>query len=389
MTTLAPRRSRIRSRDQMIELVEAPQIRLSDEQLEVLSNGTIAVRIFKSNPTQRVGFTTNQKETTAQVFDADAGSIFASTRLLDLNHPAIKKVRKARGKIERLHKDRTLPYPEPGIRLIKRDKLQRFRDELEPMMEELNAANEELQRAHSEILAMSRAKANRLFREDKFPLNLRHLVILDYPSIQVDKHLQELAPDIYARERAAAEARLQESITMFETELIEAFLVISQRLSENLNGVQGAKSLLRKLQDEDLPVIKIDGEGESCQLVFEESATPAQKARANAIKADFEWKPKTLRDDAVKPALEFFERFKALNVGANRQLEELIVRTEEMITGRIGAEGTAEALASRLRTHSDERADLGNVMSEVAGQLETMMEARPIRRMIRGGVRIE
>ncbi len=47
------------------------------------------------------------------------GSVLGAKKLLDTKHPAFKTVTAIRGKVQSYWKSLSLPYPEPGVRLIR------------------------------------------------------------------------------------------------------------------------------------------------------------------------------------------------------------------------------------------------------------------------------
>ena len=66
--------------------------------------------------------TPEQRAQAAEAFDAEGGSLSAGKKLLDVKHPAFRAVTAIRGKIEAYGRGLSLPYPEPGIRLIRQDR---------------------------------------------------------------------------------------------------------------------------------------------------------------------------------------------------------------------------------------------------------------------------
>src|SRR4051794_21817434 len=68
--------------------------------------------------------TAEQRAQAAEAFDAEAQSLSAGKKLLDVRHPAFRAVTAIRGKIGSYWKGLSLPYPEPGVRLIKQDKVE-------------------------------------------------------------------------------------------------------------------------------------------------------------------------------------------------------------------------------------------------------------------------
>ena len=76
----------------------------------------------------RKTLTADQKTQAASPFGAEGQSISAAKKLLDTKHPAFQAVTGVKTRITNLWKDMTLPYPEPGIRLIRRDQVDRFHE---------------------------------------------------------------------------------------------------------------------------------------------------------------------------------------------------------------------------------------------------------------------
>src|SRR6516164_4836660 len=67
----------------------------------------------------RKTLTPEQKSQAAESFGAEGDFLSARKKLLDTTHPAYKEVTAVRGKVLAYWRSMTLPYPEPGIRLIR------------------------------------------------------------------------------------------------------------------------------------------------------------------------------------------------------------------------------------------------------------------------------
>src|SRR4051794_41676465 len=89
---------------------------------------TPAQRLRASMAAVRVSFTwlgtqksltAEQRAQAAEAFDAEAQSLSAGKKLLDVRHPAFRAATAIRGKIGSYWKGLSLPYPDPGVRLIK------------------------------------------------------------------------------------------------------------------------------------------------------------------------------------------------------------------------------------------------------------------------------
>src|SRR5207244_1429541 len=92
----------------------------------------------------------------------------------------------ARGRIVSYWKYRSLPYPEPGIRLIPQDALATCDVQLTTLQAELDEAVVELDRHFSELVAAARERLGTLFNPSDYPASLRGLfaVAWDYPAVE-------------------------------------------------------------------------------------------------------------------------------------------------------------------------------------------------------------
>ena len=74
----------------------------------------------------RKSLTPAQKALAAESFGAEGEYLSAGKKLIDTKHPAFRAVTAIRGRVQSVWKGMTLPYPEPGIRLLRRDQIERF-----------------------------------------------------------------------------------------------------------------------------------------------------------------------------------------------------------------------------------------------------------------------
>ncbi len=85
-----------------------------------------AVRVSFSWLGTRKSLTPEQRSQAARPFDAEGQYLSAGKKLLDTSHSAFKAVTAIRGKIASTWKSMSLPFPEPGVRLIRRDQVEEF-----------------------------------------------------------------------------------------------------------------------------------------------------------------------------------------------------------------------------------------------------------------------
>lgn len=106
----------------------------------------------------RKTLTPEQKAEAAEPFGTDARFLIAGKRLLDISHPAYKAVTAVRNKVISFWKSMSLPYPEPGIRLIRQDKIEEFDVKMREFQAELADAVATLDRHYSELKATARQR---------------------------------------------------------------------------------------------------------------------------------------------------------------------------------------------------------------------------------------
>src|SRR5947209_8407416 len=91
-----------------------------------LRDNMTAVRVSFTWLGTRKSLTPEQRAEAAQPFDAEGQYLSAGKKLLDTSHSAFKAVTAIRGKIASMWKSMSLPFPEPGVRLVRRDQVEEF-----------------------------------------------------------------------------------------------------------------------------------------------------------------------------------------------------------------------------------------------------------------------
>ena len=90
--------------------------------------------------------TAEQKAQAAETFDAEGQFLSAGKKLLDTKHSAFRAVTAIRTKITDTWRGLTLPFPEPGIRLLKHDQVETFDQQMADYKAELDDAVKTLDR---------------------------------------------------------------------------------------------------------------------------------------------------------------------------------------------------------------------------------------------------
>lgn len=275
----------------------------------------------------RKSLTVEQKQEAAEPFGTDARFLSAGKRLLDVSHPAFKAVTAVRGKVIGYWKSMSLPYPEPGVRLIRQDRVEDFAAKMQEFQEELAEAVESLDRRYGELRATARQRLGSLYNPSDYPESLAGLfgVEWDFPSVEPPSYLAQLNPELYEQECQRVQARFDEAVSMAEQAFVAELAKLVSHLTERLSG-------------------EADG------------------------------KPRIFRDSAVENLTEFFQRFRQLNVRSNEQLDRLVADAQGIVRG---------IQPQALRDDAGLRQHVATEMSRVQSVLDGLLVDRPRRAILR------
>jgi hypothetical protein len=301
------------------------------------SSTTPAQRLRTTMAAVRVSFTwmgtqkslsPEQKAQAAEAFDAEGQFLSAGKKLLDTRHTAFRAVTAVRGKIDAYWKGLSLPFPEPGVRLIKQDQVEPFAGQMADFKVELDDAVVNLDRHYAELKSAAAQRLGSLYNPSDYPETLVGLfgVAWDFPSVEPPDYLVRLSPELYEQERARVASRFEEAVQLAEQAFLEEFARIVAHLTE-------------RVTDE-------GGEG------------------------------KVFRDSAINNLTEFFERFRSLNVRSNQQLDDLVAQAQRAIRG---------TTPQGLRDNSSLRRELTTRLSGVQSSLDALLVERPRRKILRQG----
>ena len=166
---------------------------------------TPAQRLRATMAAARVSFTwmgtqktlsADQRARAAETFGAEGQYLSAGKKLLDTGHSAFRAVTAIRGKVDAYWKGLTLPFPEPGVRLIRHDAVEPFAAQMADFRTELDDAVANLDRHYGELKQAARERLGSLFNVGDYPETLVGLfgVEWDFPSVEPPDYLVRLSP---------------------------------------------------------------------------------------------------------------------------------------------------------------------------------------------------
>ena len=284
----------------------------------------------------RVGFTwfgirktltPEQRSQAAESFGAEGQFLSAGKKLLDSKHPAFRAVNAVKHEVVTYWRGVSLPFPEPGIRLIRQQDVSAVQVQLTTLKAELSEAVEQLDQQFDVLKATARERLGSLFNPTDYPDSLRSLfdVTWEFPNVEPPSYLQQLSPDLYRQESQRVSARFDEAVQLAETAFILEMSTLVSRLVERVSGSE-------------------DGQ------------------------------PRVFRDTAVENIREFFQRFRELNVHSSEQLDQLVEQSQRILNG-------VEPQA--LRDTAQLRQRVAGELSAVQSVLDGLMVDRPRRNILR------
>ena len=275
----------------------------------------------------RKTLTPAQKAEAADAFGAEGEFLSAGKKLIDTRHPRFKSVTAVRNQAVSYWRAVSLSYPDPGIRLIRQDRVEGFNTTLREFHGDLLQAVRELDEHFETLKAAARERLGRLFNPADYPDSLIGLfdVSWEFPSVDPPEYLRELKPEIYHQECRRIQARFDEAVQLAEAAFTDELSKLVSHLRERLSGTE-------------------DGQ------------------------------PKVFRDSAVGNLQEFFERFRQLNVRSNPQLDELVGQCQQIIRG---------VEPQKLRESESLRDRVAHQLGSVGTVLEGLLVDRPRRKLLR------
>ena len=296
---------------------------------ERLQTTMTAVRLSFTWLGTRKTLSQEQKAEAADTFGAEGPFLSAGKKLLDTSDSRYRLVTSVRTQAISYWKSVSLPYPEPGLRLIPHAAVEPFASRMEHHREQLRQAVRVLESGLPELRAMARERLGRLYNPADYPDSLTGEFDLtwEFPSVEPPDYLRQLAPELYERECQRVRGRFDEAVALAEQAFLEEFAKLVSHLTERLSG---------------------DDDGQ----------------------------PKVFRDSAVENLREFFERFQRLNVRSNDQLDQLV----DQAKGILG-----NTPAPSIRRFDAVRDRVARELSGVQAALDGMLVDRPRRSILRPG----
>ena len=264
-----------------------------------------------------------QRNEVAACFAAESRAVTAGKKLFDTKGEDYRRLTGLKTEITNLWLDTTLPYPEPGVRLIRRSLIPQVDARFADYKARFDAAAADFAAGYERVKQEAKDRLGRLFSEADYPADVRDKFgfAWDYPNVEPPEYLMNLNPALYRQEQERVRSRFEQAVAAAE----QGFAAELQELVTNL---------------------------------------------AERLRPGPDGQRKVLRDSAVENLREFFTRFKSLNVGSNAELDRVVAQAEQVL-------GTADA--ATLRTDADARLNIADRLGQVGEALAQAVVTPPRR----------
>lgn len=261
---------------------------LTPEQIaRKLRNETLGCRISRSRFGTSKALTAEQRERAAAPFHADHGFLGGRKKLINTRAKEYLAVQSLLLAAAKDWQDMTVPYPEPGTRLIRRDRVDEFIATMKARQAELEEAKKALQAVYPKLREEAVTKLGELHNAADYPTDIAGLFSLefDFPNVEPPAYLKQLNPEAYQSQLLKVQAQFEVAVAKAEAEFAGEFKKIVERILDRL--------------------------------------TP-----------DAEGKPKIFKSSTFENLNDFFAKFKLLKFGSNPELEKLIAEAEQAAAGK-------------------------------------------------------
>ena len=298
----------------------------TEDELDIarkLRKQTAAVRLQVAKLGTNKALNFQQRQQAAQPFAAETDSLSARKRLLNTKDAAYREVVGCINQAKALWRAFTIPYPEKGIRLLRKDRVQEFTTRMDEIKAKLAVVVVELQNVYPQLREAAKEALGALYDENDYPASIegRFAIEYEWPNVDPPEYLKQINPALYQEQLDKMRQRFSEAIRLTE----EGLAIELQKLIAHL-----------------------------CDRL-----TPGEDG-----------KPKMIRESAVENLNEFFKKFTEINLGDTGGLKGLVEQAKGVLANQ-----NVEA----LRKDVTARQSLAEAMAAVKQQIDAVVVAKPTR----------
>jgi hypothetical protein len=269
--------------------------------------------------------TAEQRQRVAQLFLADFKSVSASREVISKKLEVVKNVYKILSATRAYWKAYTIKY-EDGVRLIRTNRIVEMSKRIEEFQAALQECKQELKDRWEEVKEDAKVRLADLYVEADYQLDPMEVfwLTISYPAIEPDDRIKQLAPDLYAAEKKRIEAKFEDAACLAEEAMRKEFKDL-------------VDSMVAKL----------------------------------ATDLDENGKKKVLKEAALDNLVSFAERFKAISVSNDEDLDAMVLQVKALAGG---------VSAKDLKDDAGKKAEFAEAMAKIKDSMETLITTKPVRK---------
>lgn len=270
-----------------------------------------------------------EKEKAAELWDADPSALSLSKRIINTKNEWFAVLTKIKSKVTGMWIDRTLPWVDKGVRLIRKEEVDAFDADCSQYAGRLADAVAMLVKNWGEVKQEAKKSLADLYREADYVADPSALFgfTVSYPSLTPPDWLQTVNPKLYELEKARVAKAFDKAVEI----AVEAY---------------GAE--LHKL---------VAG--------MAEKLAPGPDGQA-----------KKVQQTSVETFLTFIDNFRKMNVSSSKDLEELMSRAEGLVAGL--------DLKALKKGAAADRAALAQSFEQLALAVESKLVPKQRRKLVLG-----
>ncbi len=128
--------------------------------------------------------------------------------------------------------------PEPGVRLIRQDRIEELDARMGEFRDELDEAVFRLDEHYAELKSAARERLGTLFNSADYPASLAGMFAIehDFPSVEPPDYLRHLNPQLYEQECQRVQQRFNDAVQLAEEAFVTELAKLVSHLTERLSG---------------------------------------------------------------------------------------------------------------------------------------------------------
>lgn len=181
-----------------------------------------------------------QNRIAAEAFEADDRATSLRKQIIDPKEPTYKEVVRQVGIARRTIDDRTMVYPKPGQRLVKRENAIALTEELQRIKDLMKFNAQQLDDKRDSIIDTARNRLKGLFDINDYPASFaeEYDITWEFLSAEPPAYLKVVAPELYRQQEEVIKTKFAEALFLMQQEVTKVIQETTAHLIDVLKGLK-------------------------------------------------------------------------------------------------------------------------------------------------------